>query len=70
MKTATPKLDFPGVTVHTNLSTAKLVEIAILNGEGVLASNGALACDTGERTGRSPKDKFVEDTPGIHDAID
>ncbi len=70
MKTATPKLDFPGVTVHTNLSTAKLVETAILNGEGVLASNGALACDTGERTGRSPKDKFVEDTAGIHDAID
>ena len=37
--------------------------------KGVLAANGALCCDTGERTGRSPNDKFVEDTPGIHDAI-
>ena len=27
-------------------------------------------CDTGERTGRSPGDKFLEDTPGIHDSID
>lgn len=70
MKTATQRLDFPGVTMHTNLSTASLVETSLKRGEGVLASNGALACDTGDRTGRSPKDKFVEDTPSIHDAID
>src|SRR5690606_21423289 len=31
--------------------------------------NGAINCMTGERTGRSPKDKFLEDTPGIHDKI-
>jgi phosphoenolpyruvate carboxykinase (ATP) len=37
--------------------------------EGVLASNGALAVDTGDRTGRSPNDKFLEDTPGVHDNI-
>ena len=37
---------------------------------GVLAANGALACDTGARTGRSPGDKFLEDTPAIHDSID
>ena len=70
MKTATAKLSFPGAIVHTNLSTAQLVEMAITRGEGFLASNGALACETGDRTGRSPKDKFVEDTPSIHDAID
>jgi phosphoenolpyruvate carboxykinase (ATP) len=29
-----------------------------------------LNVDTGERTGRSPRDKFLEDTPGIHDTID
>ena len=70
MKTATKSLDFPGVTVHSNLSTPKLVESALSRGEGELASNGALCCDTGDRTGRSPNDKFVEDTPAIHDSID
>ncbi|MBC8309980.1 MAG: phosphoenolpyruvate carboxykinase (ATP) [Phycisphaerales bacterium] len=69
MKTATKTLDFPGVTIHSNLSTAELVETSLLRKEGVLASNGALCCDTGDRTGRSPNDKFVEDTPAIHDAI-
>ena len=69
MKTATARLDFPGVKIHSNLSTARLVEMALSRKEGVLAANGALACDTGDRTGRSPNDKFVEDTPGIHDAI-
>ena len=70
MKTATKTLEFPGVTVHTNLPTAELVETSVRRGEGVLASNGALCCDTGDRTGRSPNDKFVEDTLAIHDAID
>ena len=69
MNTATETLTFPGITIHTNLSTAELVERSLLRGEGCLASNGALCCDTGERTGRSPNDKFVEDTPGIHEAI-
>ena len=69
MKTATKSLDFPGVKIHSNLSTAKLVETSLARGEGVLAANGALCCDTGERTGRSPNDKFVEDTQGVHDAI-
>ncbi|WP_461489576.1 phosphoenolpyruvate carboxykinase (ATP) [Pontibacter sp. HJ8] len=42
-----------------NLSPAELVEEAIKNGEGVLTDNGALMCDTGKFTGRSPKDRFV-----------
>src|ERR1041385_2614316 len=44
---------------YWNLSPAELVEETIVRGEGVLASNGALAVDTGEFTGRSPKDKFM-----------
>ena len=71
MPTATSAdLTFGSATIHRNLPTAKLVEEAVARGEGVFASNGALVSDTGERTGRSPKDKFLEDTPGIHDNID
>ena len=43
---------------HLNLSPAELVRHAIINGEGVLNDTGALMADTGEFTGRSPKDKF------------
>lgn len=42
-----------------NLSVPALVEKTILLGQGKLTDSGALACDTGEFTGRSPKDKFV-----------
>lgn len=43
--------------IFTNLSASELVEHAIRNGEGVLASNGALVAETGKYTGRTPKDK-------------
>jgi len=55
--------------VHRNLSSAALVEAALRRNEGQLASNGALTASTGDRTGRSPKEKFLEDSPAIHDAI-
>ncbi len=55
--------------VQMNLAPARLVELALARGEGMLASNGALVCSTGDRTGRSPKDKYLEDTPGIHEKI-
>jgi phosphoenolpyruvate carboxykinase (ATP) len=42
-----------------NLSPTELVEDTILNGQGVLTNTGALAIETGEFTGRSPKDRFV-----------
>jgi phosphoenolpyruvate carboxykinase (ATP) len=44
---------------HINLPAAELVQHAIKNGEGVLTDTGALMADTGEFTGRSPKDKFT-----------
>ncbi len=43
---------------YWNLTPAELVEETIINGMGELTSTGALAIDTGEFTGRSPKDKF------------
>jgi phosphoenolpyruvate carboxykinase (ATP) len=42
-----------------NYSPDQLIEKALENNEGVLTDMGALAADTGEFTGRSPKDKFV-----------
>ncbi len=45
--------------VMWNLSPAELVAEAIKNGEGVLADSGALMCDTGKFTGRSPKDRYI-----------
>ncbi|AKD04769.1 phosphoenolpyruvate carboxykinase (ATP) [Pontibacter korlensis] len=42
-----------------NLPAAELIEEAIKNGEGYLTDTGALMCDTGKFTGRSPKDRFI-----------
>ncbi|MEQ9303554.1 MAG: phosphoenolpyruvate carboxykinase (ATP), partial [Marinoscillum sp.] len=51
-----------GITVreaHWNLPQAELIEEAILNREAKLTDSGALMCDTGKFTGRSPKDRFI-----------
>jgi phosphoenolpyruvate carboxykinase (ATP) len=66
---AAADLDLSPVRTLRNLPAARLVELALAAGEGRLASNGALVCLTGDRTGRSPKDKYLEDSPAIHDKI-
>ncbi|MFO0857360.1 MAG: phosphoenolpyruvate carboxykinase (ATP) [Phycisphaerales bacterium] len=63
------RLDLSAHRVFRNLSSAELVERAIAAGEGQLAANGAISCLTGDRTGRSPKDKQLEKTPGIDSKI-
>ncbi|MCX6196138.1 MAG: phosphoenolpyruvate carboxykinase (ATP), partial [Flavobacteriia bacterium] len=42
-----------------NLSPSELIEDCIITGDGMLTDTGALAIDTGEFTGRSPKDRFI-----------
>lgn len=46
-------------TAYWNLSSAELTEKTLEMGEGVLADSGALTIQTGEFTGRSPKDRFI-----------
>lgn len=55
--------------VKLNLSVRELVEETITKEQGILTSSGALACNTGEFTGRSPKDKFVVEDLKTKDTI-
>ena len=52
------------------LSNEELIEKAVNNNEAVLADNGALTAVTGERTGRSPNDRFIVKEPGTEDLIE
>ena len=55
--------------VYRNLEPAQLVEHALSRGEGQLSNTGALCVRTGKYTGRSPNDKFIVDSEGVHDDI-
>lgn len=57
------------VNVYRNLSPAVLTEIALKTEDCKLMDNGALLVETGKYTGRSPKDKFVVEEPGIAEEI-
>ena len=55
--------------VYRNLTPAQLTEHALRRGEGTLSNTGALVVKTGKYTGRSANDKFIVDTPAVHDDI-
>jgi len=46
-------------TTHWNLTPETLAKISANNDMGIFTNTGALAIDTGEFTGRSPKDRFI-----------
>ncbi len=50
--------------IYRNLPIEKIIEEGLINNETKMGMNGATMVDTGEYTGRSPKDKFfvVEDS--------
>ena len=57
--------------VYRNLTPAHAGgEARCARGEGTLSSTPARWCvNTGKYTGRSPNDKFIVDTAGVHDEI-
>ncbi len=64
------KLGFVNVkAVYRNLCPAVLTQMALAGNDGELMDNGALLVKTGKYTGRSAKDKFIVDTPAVHDKI-
>ncbi len=61
-----------GITVRDivrNATPARLYEHAILGHDAVIASSGALATRSGDKTGRSPKDKRIVESPETNDDI-
>ncbi len=49
--------------IHRNLPAPELTARSLARQEGILAANGALVVKTGERTGRSPADRYIVDEP-------
>ena len=52
-------LGIENATIHYQLSANELHEKTLNSSQGIENSTGALAIDTGEFTGRSPKDRFI-----------
>src|SRR3954451_10582507 len=59
---------FP-IRIHANLTPPMLIEHAVRRGEGTLSDHGAFTAVTAPHTGRSAKDKFLVDDPGLTERI-
>jgi phosphoenolpyruvate carboxykinase (ATP) len=69
---ATPRADYAFSSsgpIHANLCPAELVQHALRRQEGLLSEKGALVAYTGERTGRSPKDRYLVTRPGTREEV-
>jgi len=52
------------------LSTDQLIDAAVANEEGIIASNGAFSTTTGDRSSRSPEDRFIVKEAHTEDLIE
>ena len=59
----------PSGSVHWNLRWEDLHSFAVDLGEAKLTSDGVLLAVTGERTGRSPNDRFIVDEKGMAEQV-
>ena len=64
------KLGFHHTAAHWNISREALIQSTLDLNLGVLNDSGALCIDTGEFTGRSPKDKFTVKDALTENAVD
>lgn len=55
--------------IHVNDTATALTEHFVRRGEGKLSEDGAMVVETGVHTGRSVKDKFVVDEPGVREHV-
>lgn len=55
--------------IFWNLNPAELVEHSLENKEGSLTDVGAFMADTGEFTGRSPKDRYIVKDPETENSV-
>ncbi len=62
-------LGIKNAKVHWNLSPEKLASIAVEKNQAKTTSTGAITVDTGEFTGRSPKDRFIVKDDITKDAV-
>lgn len=58
-KASVEQLGIKDAIVHWNLSPKQLADIAVEAGQASRTNSGAISVDTGEFTGRSPKDRFI-----------
>ena len=52
-----------------NWSEARLFEAAVRDGEAEVSAHGCLAAQTGQHTGRAPKDRFIVRDSGTEEAV-
>jgi len=55
--------------IRRNLDIDTLVKKSVERKEGIISKSGALSVFTGKYTGRSPNDRYIVDSPSIHDKI-